>query len=56
MTIEAKKQYEKEEYEEGSYDEDAVSDGSDEAELARIDGMEQEHRTMFQVSEILIGR
>ena len=56
MTIEAKKQYEKEEYEEDSYDEDAVSDGSDEAELARIDGMEREHRTMFHVSEFFIGR
>jgi len=56
MTRETKKQYEKEENEEDSYDEDAVSDGSDEAELARIDGMEKEHRNMFHVSEFFIGR
>ena len=56
MTIEKKRQYEKEEEEIDSDDYDVWSGVVDEAELARIDGIVAEHLAVFEVSEFLLGK
>ena len=54
MTIEKKRQYEKEEEEVDSDDYDVWSGVVDEAELARIDGIAAERLAVFEVSELLL--